>query len=180
MKTALFSPAFATGLLLACSCALAAAPAPASSTTASAAQQTVTPVVQVQNAWVRATVPGQKVAAAYMQLQALHGDTALIALHSPAAPVVQLHGMQMQGDVMRMFEIKRLDLPQGQSVALQAGGTHAMLMDLREALKAGSHIQLDLRFANGQSQSLNIPVLAQEPQSTAQPAATPAPHMHHH
>lgn len=152
---------------------------PANAIAAATATPAAAPLVQVQDAWVRATVPGQKVAAAYMQLQALQSDLKLQELRSPAAPLVQIHGMNMQGDVMHMFEIQDLSLPKGQTVTLHAGGTHIMLMDLPQALTAGSQIALELRFAGGKSQTLTIPVLAQAP---AQPTPTKAmqPQPHHH
>ena len=177
MKITFSRTALLASLLLAAWPATAATPvhthqrqvAPAAATPAAAA-----PILQVQNAWVRATAPGQKVAAAYMQLQALQSGVKLQALRSPAAPMLQLHSMQMQGDVMRMHEISSLDLPQGQTLRLQPGGMHIMLMDLPLALKAGEHISITLHFADGKTQDVHLPVLAQAPHA----AAAEAPHHH--
>lgn len=179
MKTALLQTGLCLSLLWSMALTAQAAPhQPAHpAATAAAAQPnstTTAPVVQVENAWVRATVPGQKVAAAYMQLQALQSGVKLLTLRSPAAPIVQIHGMQMQGDVMRMFEIKELDLPQGQPLAFKAGGMHIMLMGLPQALVAGQSIDLELRFAGGLSQTLSLPIL-----SAAPTHSTPAAMLHH-
>lgn len=121
-------------------------------------------MVQVQNAWVRATVPGQKVAAAYMQLQAQVPGLRLQALRSPAAASVQLHDMQMHGEIMRMVEVKTLDLPLGQTVVLAPSGMHIMLMDLAQPLLAGSSISVQLLFADGRQQKLTLPVLNAAPE----------------
>jgi hypothetical protein len=177
MKNLALPAVLSLGILVAASASAQTAPAP-HKTSAAQAGASATPVVQVQNAWVRATVPGQKVAAAYMQLQALQKGVQLVGLQASAAPVVQIHNMQMQGDVMRMFEVKKLDLAQGQAVNLQSGGLHIMLMDLPQALTAGSQIALTLRFADGQSQTLNLPVLAAAPSPAAE-AQTPAAHTEH-
>ena len=119
--------------------------------------------VQVQGAWIRATVPGQKVAAAYMQLQTQEAGMQLLSLCSPVAASVQVHDMQMQGDVMRMVELKTLGLPKGQIVQLAPGGKHIMLMGLNQPLQAGQSVQLELRFQNGRQLSLHVPVLHAAP-----------------
>lgn len=185
MKTTLFRATLGLSLLWAMTVTTQAAPYqhphPSATATTTLPKTTATtapaPVVQVQNAWVRATVPGQKVAGVYMQLQALQSGITLLELHSPAAPIVQIHNMQMQGDVMRMFEVKSLDLPRGQPVNLQTGGLHIMLMDLPQALVAGKHIELELRFTGGLKQTLTLPILAGAPSNAMQ---TAAPHHDHH
>ena len=62
-------------------------------------------VVQVQDAWARATVPGQSASGAFMVLTAPQGAT-LEGVASPAA-TAELHEMVMQGDVMRMRALPR-------------------------------------------------------------------------
>lgn len=185
MKHASLCAALGLGLLVNFTTAAQAAsdlPKSASTTTPTAASAaSAAPIVKIQNGWVRATVAGQKVAAAYMQLQALDDDMQLVGIKSAVAPVVQIHNMQMQGDVMHMFEIKRLDLPKGKQVELRPGGLHIMLMNLPQALSLGRTIVLELHFANGQSQNVQVPVLASAP-TIANAGATeqPVQSQHHH
>jgi copper(I)-binding protein len=101
--------------------------------------------VIVKDAWVRATAPGQKVAAAYMQLTS-STDVKLIELHSTIASTVAVHEMTMTGDVMKMRQLKSLDLPAGKLVELRPGGYHIMLMDLSQQVKEGDQVALSLIF----------------------------------
>lgn len=102
--------------------------------------------VQVSDAWARATVTGQKGTGAFMKLTAPEGAT-LIGGASPVAGVVEIHEMAMEGNVMRMRALpKGLALPAGKAVELKPGGYHVMLMDLKQPLKAGEKVKLDLQF----------------------------------
>ena len=94
--------------------------------------------VEVQSPWARATVPGQKTAGAYLQLKSAQGAN-LIGAESPVAAIVEVHEMRMEGNVMRMRAVPRLELPAGKLVELKPGGYHIMLIDLRQPLKNGRY-----------------------------------------
>ncbi len=98
--------------------------------------------VSVTNAWARATMPGQPVSGAYMQIQS-DADARLLSASSSAVPRVEVHEMKMDGDVMRMREVKAIDLPKGKTVSLEPGGFHIMLMNLKKPIAAGEMIPLD-------------------------------------
>jgi len=97
----------------------------------------------VQDAWVRATVAQQKAGGAFMRITSTHGAK-LVGVSTPVAGVAEVHEMAMQGTTMRMRAVPALDLPAGQAVALEPGGYHLMLMDLKQQLKAGSTVPLTL------------------------------------
>lgn len=99
--------------------------------------------VRVDDAWVRATLPGQKVAGVYMTLTSDVGGR-LVAVESAAAPSAEIHEMRHQDGVMKMRRIESLDLPAGQAVKLAPGGFHIMLMDIGQQLQAGQEVSLDL------------------------------------
>jgi copper(I)-binding protein len=114
--------------------------------------------VDVQNAWARATVQGQKATGAFMTLTAQSAGR-LVGVSSPVAGVVEVHEMKMEGDVMNMRALTEgLDLPAGKPVALKPGGYHVMLMDLKLPLQKDTSIPLTLRFkdAKGVESSLDI------------------------
>lgn len=93
--------------------------------------------------WARGTVPGQKASGAFVQLRS--PDAArLVAASTPAAARVEIHEMKMVDGVMQMRQIPGLDLPAGQTVALQPGGLHLMLMDLKQPLQNGQTLPLTL------------------------------------
>jgi copper(I)-binding protein len=119
--------------------------------------------VKVENAWARATAPGQPVGAAFMDLSA-DAHMTLLSATSPAAKTVELHTMSMDKGVMVMRELKKIDLPKGKTVSLQPGGLHIMLIDLNAPLEAGKQTQVTLRVKNSKGKtselSVDVPVRA--------------------
>lgn len=128
-------------------------------------------------AWVRPTMPGQTVAAAYMDLTAQEPAT-LVAVRSPVSSKVEIHFMQMDGDVMRMRAVKQLDLPKNTVVSLSPGGYHLMLTRLKKPIRAGDVVPLTLVVKTKQRREL-ITINATAQASTPDEAAASHEHMHH-
>lgn len=99
--------------------------------------------IQVSDAWVRATVPGQEVSGAFFSVKSLR-SAKLIKVESSIADSVEIHTMTMKNGVMEMRELKTLALPAGKFVKLAPGELHLMLLDLRRQLKLGDKIPLKL------------------------------------
>ena len=104
--------------------------------------------ISVTGAWARATMPGQPVGGAYMQIQS-DTNARLIGVSSPVVPRVEVHEMRMDGDVMRMREVKAIDLPKGKVVSLEPGGFHFMLMNLKKPIATGDVIPFTLLVESG-------------------------------
>lgn len=119
--------------------------------TAAQAQTTVTAP------WVRGTVAQQKATGAFMQLTSAQGGR-LVSASSPAAGVVEIHEMAMEGSVMRMRAVAGLDLPAGKPVELKPGGYHVMLMDLKAPLQDGETVPLTLVIEgkDGKKETLEV------------------------
>ena len=135
--------------------------------------------VKAENAWVRASVPGQQASGAFMRLTA-EEPLKLVGVETTAAGVAEVHEMKMDGDVMRMRALPNgLALPAGKTVALTPGGYHVMLMDLKATLPKDSTIPLTLTFKNAKGEQsqveLKVPVA-----TTAPGAAAGAPAAHKH
>jgi copper(I)-binding protein len=124
----------------------------------------------VTDAWVRGTVSGQKATGAFMQLKSAAG-AALVSAASPVAGVVEIHEMRMEGDVMRMRAIPKLDLPPNRTVELKPGGYHVMLMDLKQPLRKGEVVPITLRVQGADGKTETLEVKAEVRDLTAQPAA---------
>ena len=124
--------------------------------------------VEVSDAWVRATVQGQKGTGAFMNITARDGAK-LVGVSSPVAGVAEVHEMKMDGDIMKMRALTALDLPAGQAVQLKPGGYHLMLMDLKQPLPKGSTVPLTLRLQDAQGVETRLEVSV--PVSTAAPGA---------
>ena len=134
--------------------------------------------VEVKDAWVRTSVPGQKATGAFMKITAKEGSK-LVSASSPAAGVTEVHEMKMEGDVMKMRAMPALELPAGQAVRLQPGGYHLMLMDLKQPLPKGATVPLTLRFQDVKGVEsrleLSVPVSAMAPSTPAPAGSTLAP-----
>jgi len=122
-----------------------------------ALSQSATAQVSVTDAWVRGTVAGQKATGAFMQLKS-PTDIALVDAASPAAKIVEIHEMKMEGGMMKMSAVDKLPLPAGKAVELKPGGYHVMLMDLVQPLKEGDTVPLKLTFEDkaGRKQTLEV------------------------
>jgi copper(I)-binding protein len=85
-------------------------------------------------------------------------DRALVGGSSPAAKVVELHTHTMEGGMMRMRQVEKIDLPAGKDVSLKPGGLHVMLIGLKQNLTPGENVPLTLKFADGSELTLDAPV----------------------
>jgi hypothetical protein len=141
-----------------------------------AAQATWAANISVSEAWARATMPGQPVSGAYMQIRS-DADARLVGVSSPAVPRVEVHEMKMDGDVMRMREVKAIELPKGKTVSLQPGGFHIMLMNLQKPIAAGDVIPLTLVVeSGGKQQAVEVKV---EARAMGSGATSNQPMQHH-
>jgi periplasmic copper chaperone A len=131
--------------------------------------------IEVQQAWVRATVPGQTGTGGFMTLLSKDKTVRLVGVASSVAGVGEVHEMKMEGSTMKMAALKDgLELPAGQAVELKPGGLHLMLMDLKTTLRRDTTIAVTLTFkgADGKEfkQTVNVPVSARSPHVKTQPA----------
>jgi copper(I)-binding protein len=115
--------------------------------------------VTVTQPWVRATVPAQKAAGAFMQVQSAQAAR-LVGVSTPVAGRAELHTMEMQGQVMKMHQVDGIDLPAGQPVNLASGGYHIMFFDLKRQLKEGETVPLTLvvQGADRKRERVNVSV----------------------
>jgi len=113
--------------------------------------------VTITDPWVRGTVAGQRATGAFMKLTPA-ADQKLVAAASPIAKIVEIHEMAMDGGVMKMRAIPKLDLPAGKATELKPGGYHVMLMALDRTLAEGEIVPITLIFedAAGKRQTVEI------------------------
>jgi len=113
----------------------------------------------VEDAWARATVPGQPATGAFMTLTA-DSDSTLLSVQSPAAKDTQIHQSTMKGDVMSMLPVDEVSLPAGEPVVFDANGYHVMLMGLVKQVKEGDAVPLTLEIKNAQGEEETLEVNA--------------------
>jgi copper(I)-binding protein len=115
--------------------------------------------ITVKDPWVRGTVANQKATGMFAQITSTLGGK-LVSASSPAAGVVEIHEMVMDGNVMKMRAIPSLELPAGKSVDLKPGGYHVMLMDLKKELKVGEIVPATLVIEGADKKRETIEVKA--------------------
>jgi len=101
--------------------------------------------VEISDAWVRASAPGQSVGAAYMTLTSTQ-DSTLVFVETPVADAAEIHSMSMDNGVMKMRMLDELPLKANTPEKLSPGGFHLMLMDLQKPLKVGETVNVRLCF----------------------------------
>lgn len=119
-------------------------------------------VPKVEGAWARPTVSGQAGGGGFLKITSATADR-LVSASTPISKTVELHTMQMDGDVMRMREIPAIDIPAGQTVELKPGGLHVMFIGLTQTLDNGASFPLTLRFEKAGEVKVDVQVRNQGP-----------------
>ena len=121
--------------------------AAAALTTAAGAQ---TASVAVKDAWVRATEPSKMESAAYMTIENTGAEKrAVVAVTADQAKVAEMHNMTMDGKLMKMAQIPKIDVPARGKASLKPNGMHIMLMGLTTKLSAGDKVTGSLKLDDG-------------------------------
>lgn len=106
--------------------------------------------LKIVHPWARATPNGAIAGAGYLTITNT-GKTPerLTGGSTPIAGKFEIHEMSMTGGVMRMRPVAGgLVIAPGQTVKLEPGGYHVMLIGLKRPLKAGEAIPATLTFQN--------------------------------
>ena len=105
--------------------------------------------IHIDHLVARSTLAVQTTGGAYFSLDNRgKTDDSLIKVESSIARSVDIHSMEMQGDIMKMHEVSTIPLKAGTSVAMNpSGGYHIMLVGLTHQLKVGEQFPMTLSFA---------------------------------
>lgn len=118
--------------------------------------------ITVTDAWARPAMSMSGAGAAYLTItNGTAQDDALIAVKTSAASNPELHETTAMGSGMTgMQPVGKVPVPAGQTVKLEPGGYHIMLINLTSELKAGATIQLTLTFEKAGDISVTAEVRA--------------------
>ena len=115
--------------------------------------------IHASAAWSRATGKMAHSAVVYMELENTGNvSDRLVSASTPVAGRAQLHTEIKDGNVMRMREVKSVEVGPHAKVRLQPSGLHVMLMDLKGPLKKGSHFPITLHFEKAGAVTLDVAV----------------------
>ncbi|AJP47768.1 hypothetical protein PG1C_03400 [Rugosibacter aromaticivorans] len=122
--------------------------------------------ISVQNAWIRPTVPLQKVTGAFMTITSTTAAR-LVGMTSPVADHVEIHEMLVENDIMKMRAVPSLPLTADKSLELKPGGYHVMLFGLHQQVKAGDSVPLTLIIEDSNKKRTSVTVKAAAKSATA-------------
>lgn len=138
-------------------------------------------IIEVEDAWARTSPMVTSAGAVYMDLTSSEDDRLLSAgVESSIARSVEIHetveanmaeglddeeteDIEQMGGAMAMRPVDGIDLPAGDTVSLEPGGLHIMLLELSEPLQAGQTFDLTLEFAESAERVVEIEVMDEAP-----------------
>ena len=122
----------------------------------------------ITHAWVKTTVPGSRVSAAYMSIKSAK-PLKLVKAETPVAGLAEIHNMSMKDGVMEMKAMDVVEIPANKSVEFKPGGLHVMLMNVAKPIKPGDKVPLVLTFEGPDKKPVvvKLDVTAQDKSATA-------------
>jgi protein SCO1/2 len=114
--------------------------------------------LRIEAAWARPRESGGTTGVFLTIVNTGHQPDALVSATSELAETVEIHSTQMDGDVMRMRAVDRIEIPAGERVELAPGGYHIMLVNLKRSIEPGEEIPLVLRFERNGEIVVQVPV----------------------
>jgi copper(I)-binding protein len=137
------------------------------------------PSLKITDAWLKTTVPGGSVSAAYMQISSAK-PLKLIKAESPLTPNVEIHNMSMKEGVMEMRAVDAVDVPANKTVSLKPGGFHIMLIKVKQPINKGDSVPLKLTFETPDKKFFSVDVAAKGQEKAGEKAGEKAAgHAHH-
>jgi hypothetical protein len=105
--------------------------------------------LKISAPWARATPKGASVGGGYLTITNTgSAPDKLIGGVTSVANSFEVHEMTMDNGVMKMRPVTGgLEIKPGQTVTLNPGGYHIMLVGLKQQLKEGEHFKAALEFA---------------------------------
>ena len=121
--------------------------------------------IDISRPWVRTSpnVAGQ--AGGFFTVTSKGGEAdRLIAAASPAAARVEIHGIKVVGDGIRMRPMEKgLGLPPDTAITLKPRGYHLLFLELTKPLEPGEHVPVTLTFEKAGTRQIELLVEAPGP-----------------
>ncbi|WP_306521857.1 copper chaperone PCu(A)C [Gemmatimonas sp.] len=111
-------------------------------------------------AWARSADSGATGGAYLTIVNADSVAVELVGASSPVATSVEVHESMQHDGMSHMMPRASVSIGARDSLVMAPGGLHVMLNQLTRALTAGDSLPLSLRFSNGDSVLVNVPVRA--------------------
>lgn len=109
--------------------------------------------------YVRMVPPGTPTSGAFMTIRnSGSSDRKLLKADSPIAKTVELHTHINDNGMMKMRQVKEINVKAHGQAELKPGSHHIMLIDLKQTLKEGESVALTLTFDDGSTRKIDAPV----------------------
>ncbi|MBN2856272.1 MAG: copper chaperone PCu(A)C [Halothiobacillaceae bacterium] len=113
----------------------------------------------ISEAWIPEQPPGAMASAVFLDMKNTSDKPeALVKAAAPGFKEVQLHKSIEVNGMHKMIEQKEIAIAPHGETKLAPGGFHIMLIGPEKALVAGETVPVTLSFADGSSETLNVPV----------------------
>ncbi|MFW6412607.1 MAG: copper chaperone PCu(A)C [Oceanicaulis sp.] len=120
---------------------------------------------QITSGWVRNPPGGRDVTAGFLTMEG--GPARLVAVETREAERVELHTMEMDGDVMRMRQVEGFDVPGTGALELATGGDHLMIFGLSPEAASDGELELVFTFEDGRTLETALPFADSAPVTDA-------------
>lgn len=119
------------------------------------------PQIVVESAWARASLGISRPGGAYLTVRNEGSDPiSLVGLRTEISGMASIHETRTNSEgVSSMVPADDIVIPAGGTIALEPGGYHAMLMQLRSPLVEGETFALTLLFSDGTEIDITVPIL---------------------
>ena len=115
--------------------------------------------LEINDLWVRGSVPGQTNGAGYMQINNPTGvSDRLLSAESDASNRLELHTVITENGVAKMRQVPGIDVPAKGSAKLVPGGFHMMFLQLTGPFKQGEVVPVVLKFEKAGEVRVNFTV----------------------
>jgi periplasmic copper chaperone A len=110
----------------------------------------------VSKAWVGESVPGQTTATLQLNLTTVK-PVKLVSVGSTVAASVEIHSLMKHKGVMKMQVVSNLPLPDHRTVTFGSNGLFLMMTGIKQPLKIGDRVPLNLvvEFADKQTRTIS-------------------------
>ena len=115
--------------------------------------------LEINDLWVRGSVPGQTNGAGYMTINNPTGvSDRLLSAQSEASNRLELHTVITENGVAKMRQVPGIDVPAKGSAKLAPGGFHMMFLQLTGPFKQGEVVPVVLKFEKAGEVRVNFTV----------------------
>jgi hypothetical protein len=113
----------------------------------------------ISHPWSRATAGSAKTGALYLTVANAGAEAdRLLGVSAEVAARCELHLSGMNGDVMTMQMVDKVEVPAGGAVSFAPQGAHVMLIGLKAPLKKGSSFPAVLHFEKAGDVTVEVEV----------------------